>query len=148
MAKDNPSIVSAAVVADWLSMTERNVRKLTAAGVFVVVRRGKYDLKACVVAYVEYLRRQGGGMTAAVERSRLLKAQADQAEHNLAVARGSMVDAVAKEAEWFGVLTKVRNRILACPSRVRSRLPHLTRHDSVEIDRELRDALIELGEDR
>ena len=36
-------------------------------------------------------------------------------------------------------------RLLAVPSRAAQRLPHMTAHDMGEVDREIRDALMELG---
>ena len=36
-------------------------------------------------------------------------------------------------------------RLLAVPSRAAQRLPHITAHDMGEVDREIRDALMELG---
>ena len=40
----------------------------------------------------------------------------------------------------------IRASTLAVPSRVAHRLPHLTAHDVAEIDREVRDALMEIGQ--
>jgi hypothetical protein len=61
--------------------------------------------------------------------------------------RGSLLDAGAVEAEWSGILRTVRAGMLAVPSRVAQRLPHLTAHDVAEIDREVRDVLTEVGND-
>ena len=63
------------------------------------------------------------------ERGRLAAAQADIAETKAAKLRGSLVDAAEVEAEWSGVLRTVRAGMLAVPSRVSQRLPHLTAHD-------------------
>jgi phage terminase Nu1 subunit (DNA packaging protein) len=60
-------------------------------------------------------------------------------------------------AELFGVTDRtirdlakrsiiVRAGMLAVPSRCAQRLPHLSAHDVAEIDREVRDVLIEIGE--
>lgn len=49
------------------------------------------------------------------------------------------------EAEWSGVLRTVRAGMLAVPSRVQQRLPHLTAHDVAQIDAEVRAALVEVG---
>jgi phage terminase Nu1 subunit (DNA packaging protein) len=43
------------------------------------------------------------------------------------------------------VLRTVRAGMLAVPSRVAARLPHLTSQDLAEIDRELRSAIANLG---
>lgn len=61
--------------------------------------------------------------------------------------RGELLDADAVTREWQGILRQVHATVLAVTSRVRSRLPHLTAHDADVIDRELRDALIVLGND-
>jgi phage terminase Nu1 subunit (DNA packaging protein) len=57
----------------------------------------------------------------------------------------AVVDAAEVEAAWGGVLRTVRAGMLAVPSRVSQRLPHLTAHDVVEIDAEVRAALVEVG---
>jgi len=49
--------------------------------------------------------------------------------------------------EWSGVLWTVRAGMLAVPSRFQQRLPHLSAHDVAEIDREIREALTEMGGD-
>jgi phage terminase Nu1 subunit (DNA packaging protein) len=79
------------------------------------------------------------------ERARLARAQADLAELKAAKQRGLLLDAAAVETEWSGVLRTVRAGMLAVPSRVAQRLPHLTPHDVAEIDAEVRAALIEIG---
>jgi phage terminase Nu1 subunit (DNA packaging protein) len=58
---------------------------------------------------------------------------------------GELVDAAGVEAEWSGVLRKVRAALLAVSSRVAQRLPGLTKHDIAEIDAEIRAVLSELG---
>jgi phage terminase Nu1 subunit (DNA packaging protein) len=49
------------------------------------------------------------------------------------------------QAEWSDILRIVRAGMLAVPSRVAARLPHLSRSDVAEIDAEIRAALNELG---
>jgi phage terminase Nu1 subunit (DNA packaging protein) len=58
---------------------------------------------------------------------------------------GALLDAGAFENEWSGILRTVRAGLLAVPSRVQQRLPHLTVHDVAEIDREVRTVLKEIG---
>jgi phage terminase Nu1 subunit (DNA packaging protein) len=80
------------------------------------------------------------------ERGRLAAAQADIAEQKAAKLRGELVEAAEVEAEWSGVLRTVRAGMLAVPSRVSQRLPHLSAHDVSEIDAEVRAALVEIGQ--
>lgn len=51
----------------------------------------------------------------------------------------------AAEAEWSSVLRTMWAGMLAVPSRVAARLPHLAVHDVAEIDAEVRAALTEIG---
>jgi phage terminase Nu1 subunit (DNA packaging protein) len=81
------------------------------------------------------------------QRARLASAQADLAELKAAALRGELLDAGEVEREWGGVLRTVRASMLAIPSRVGARLPHLTATDIGEIDREVRDALGEVAGD-
>ncbi|WP_454619353.1 hypothetical protein [Bradyrhizobium cenepequi] len=83
---------------------------------------------------------------ATAERGRLAAAQANLAEIKAAKLRGELVEAAAVEAEWADVLRTVRAGILAVPSRVAARLPHLSKHDVSEIDAEIRAALGEIGD--
>jgi len=83
---------------------------------------------------------------ATAERARLAAAQADLAELKAAKQRGSLLDAEAVETEWSAVLRTVRAGMLAVPSRVAQRLPHLTAHDVAEIDAEVRAVLTEIGQ--
>jgi phage terminase Nu1 subunit (DNA packaging protein) len=74
------------------------------------------------------------------QRVRLAAAQADLAESRAKKERGDPI-----EAEWARVLRTVRADILAVPTRCATRLPHLSAHDVSEIDREVREALIEIS---
>ena len=56
-------------------------------------------------------------------------------------ARGDMVRAADVEREWANVLRDVRSTMLAVPSRVESKLAHLSAHDVAEIDSEIKAAL-------
>jgi phage terminase Nu1 subunit (DNA packaging protein) len=82
---------------------------------------------------------------ATAQRARLASAQADLAELKAAEKRGELLPAAEVTAEWSSVLRSVRAGLLAVPSRVGARLPHLTATDVAEIDREIRDALAELA---
>ena len=81
------------------------------------------------------------------ERARLAKEQADAHEMKNAISRGQLVEADHVRREWSDILRKVRAAILASPSRLRQRLPHLTAHDVEAMDGELRRALSEAASD-
>jgi len=75
------------------------------------------------------------------ERARLAAAQADLAELKAAQLRGELVETAVVEIEWLSVVRTIRAGMLAVPSRVSARLPHLSKHDVVEIDEEIRAVL-------
>jgi phage terminase Nu1 subunit (DNA packaging protein) len=82
---------------------------------------------------------------ATAERGRLAAAQADLAELKACKFFGELVEATAVEREGSDILRTVRAGMLAVPSRVAQRLPHLAAYDIAEIDTEVRAALSELG---
>ena len=111
-----------------------------------------YDLEATVTAYVLHLRGIAAGWGDAekaasltTERARLAKEQADAQALKNAVMRGEFVPCSEVERAWGDILRGLRSRLLAVPSRLRQTVPHLTTSDVTLIDRELRDALQELG---
>src|SRR5690606_21480260 len=104
--------------------------------------------------YCEHLRElaagRGGDANRALAsaRARLGREQADREAMKNAEVRREMIPASSVEREWAEILRSGRSRLLACTSRIKSRLPHLTAHDGQTIDRELRDALSELSHDQ
>ena len=80
------------------------------------------------------------------QRARLAAAQAELAELKAAKLRGTLLDAGEVEAEWSSILRVLRAAMLAVPSRVGQRLPHMTSHDLSEIDAEIRIALSDLAQ--
>ena len=141
--------VSAPELGDWLGMSEQNVRDLARRNIVQRAGRGRYDLKGSVQRYALAMRKivTGRGGEAGEQRMRLAKAQASLAEAKARKATGELVEAADVIAEWSGILRGVRAGMLAVPSRVQQRLPHLTAHDVVEIDREVRLTLTEMGKD-
>jgi phage terminase Nu1 subunit (DNA packaging protein) len=141
---------SAAALAELVGCSDRNIRDLTKRGILTAVGKNRYDMAASVKAYCAHLRRlaEGRGGEAAIATGTLARARLGLVEAKNARLRGSLLDCEAVEREWSGILSGIRARLLAVPSRAAQRLPHLGAHDVGEIDREIRVALQELGEDR
>ena len=145
--------VTASVLARFLGVSTRRVRELADCGLVVrASQAGRYRLEESVRRVVEDMRRtiakRGGAAVAASaarERGRLAAAKAEGEELKIARLRGALLDAGAVEREWTAILTGVRARLLAVPSRAAQRLPHLSLHDIGEIDHEIRAALDEFG---
>jgi len=80
----------------------------------------------------------------AIRRKETANALAKQLEYEVKVAK--LVDSDAVEARWRTALTDIRNRLLTVPGRCGTRISHLSRAEIATIDREVRDALQELGD--
>lgn len=136
-----------------LGLSRRKVSDLAARGLLEKAERGQYRL-ASIAKYVAHLRTVAaarGGETdvdLTAERARLARAQADKAEAQAAAMRGDLVEAAEVEREWSDVLRRVRAGVMAAPSRIRQRLPHLTVDDAAALDAELRDVLTEIANDQ
>ena len=79
-------------------------------------------------------------------RRRKETALADLREIEAATLRGERLRREDVERAWVASCRQVRAGVLAATSRIRSRLLHLTAHDAVVIDEELRAALVALAE--
>jgi phage terminase Nu1 subunit (DNA packaging protein) len=142
--------ISGPELAKLLGVHERTIRDLAKDGYVVKIGRSAYDRDASITRYCTHLREiaagrggESGVMTLTAERARLAREQADSAAIKNAAARGELVPATQVAATWRTIMTGVRARILAVPSRVRLALPHMTRAEVEIIEREVRDALTE-----
>jgi phage terminase Nu1 subunit (DNA packaging protein) len=79
-------------------------------------------------------------------RTRKEMALAELRELEVRQKRGSVLDAEVVARRWEVLGREVQARVLACTSRIRAALPHLTTHDAEVIDRELRAALTGLAD--
>lgn len=146
-------VVSAADMAEMFGVSRRSVSEFSERGIIDRVGRNRFALQRSVKLYCEHLRAiaagRGGDGTQELtaERTRLAKEQADATALKNAVARRDLVSAHQVEREWVAVCRKIRNAVLAVPSRVRQTLPHLTSFDVEQISRELRLTLTDLGKD-
>jgi len=151
MAKGAES-VSGVALAALLGVDERTVRDLASRGLVVKAGRGAYRVADSVRTYCHHLREMAAarGQHASTnnltaERVREARERADNLALRNGQLRGELVPAVDVEREWTEVLRLLRSRILALPARVQQRVGSLTAHDVAALDREIRDALAELG---
>lgn len=141
-------------LADLLGISEDNVRQHQRNGHVVKNGRDKYLLRESVRAYCAHLRgtasaRGGDAAVQALsaERARQAREHADNIALKNAALRRELVPADDVVRSWSEILLKVRAGILAVPSRIWQRAPHLTAEDKNLIDEELRLALAALGDD-
>ena len=144
---DIPATMTEAEIAAFLGIATSQVRTKTRDGILVKDGRGRWNVRESLQGYLSQLRDgaiRGGGQVPddlKAEKLRLARQQADKLELANAAARGELVRSADVEREWANVLRDVRSTMLAVPSRVGSKLAHLTAHDVAEIDSEIKAAL-------
>ena len=142
-----PATMTESEIAAFLGLATSSVRTKTRDGILVRSGRARFDVAESLRRYLDQLRSQAARAGRPVaddlkeEKLRLATAQAVSMELKNAVSRGEMVKAVVVEREWVGILRDVRSTLLAVPSRVGAKLPHLTPHDVAELGVEIKSAL-------
>jgi len=147
--------VSAEVLADILGVHERTIRDLATRGLVVKASRGAYAKRESIRAYCHHLREMAAarghhapGNSLTAERVREAKERADNLALRNGQIRRELVAAAEVAREWSEILRMLRSRMLALPGRVQQRLGNLTPHDVATLDREIRDALAEMGNEQ
>ena len=121
------AIVRVGKVAQALNLTPQRVQQLANEGL-PKEDRGKYDLGKCMLWYIRYLQAalekkavpmaDGGYVGEREERVRLLRAEADLKEIELAKERGQLVAIQDVEKEMTDLVLTSKARIMAIPPRV------------------------------
>lgn len=148
-----PALMTEIEFSSWLNLASSTVRNKARDGVFV--KDGKYyDVAASVRNYLAQLRETASKVrntrtTEELDAAKLAKEQATAEKIELAnaKARGLLVDSAAVEREWSSVLRDVRSAVLAVPSRIGGKFPHLSAHDLAGIEAEIKAALESLAEE-
>lgn len=128
-------------------ITARQVQNLTKAGVFERTGRGQYNVDDCVAAYIRHLKEQlkGDSESLTEQRTRLVRAQADQAELDLEISRGNNLPLDLCKSFWQSVLGAVRSKMLSMASSLKTKFPHLETEVVIFIDEFTRDVLNEVS---
>jgi len=144
-------------VSKALNVTVRRVNQLVHEGM-PRAERGAYDLGGCMLWYIRYLQgllrhkatedEDGGASSIRDQRKRLLTAQADREELDLAEARKRMVTVEDWEKATADIVAAAKARLLAVPARVAPRVLGETSRVLVQgiIEKEIKEALQALGE--
>lgn len=111
-------LYTAAVVAQWLDISDRRVRQLRQKGVLVEARPGLYNLKDCVHRYIEYLKKDGSAEEAVdynAERAKLARAKREKEELELELKRREVLQAADVEKVMVEMLLRFRQKIRNIP---------------------------------
>ena len=144
-------MINSTDLGSWLGITGHHCAKLARDGKLPRDPAGNFPLKASVLAYCLHLReaargRLSGDSELADNRARLTSENADKVAIQNQKARGDLIPAVAVRAAWLGVVTDLRSRLFAVPSRVAARLG-LDRATAAALDAEIRAAMADLSAD-
>ncbi len=148
----NPS-VPVSTLAKLFNLTERRVQQLARDGVIPKPEKGRYDLIACVQAYIKYLQERATGrgdiepQDTYIERARLLKAQADKTELEVKAMTGDLIATEQVELLWAGLVAAFRSRMLALPVRCAQMVMSMKNYTEIEgcLRAQVYDALSELS---
>lgn len=130
--------VPVTTLARLFNLTERRVQQLARDGVIPKPEKGRYDLIACVQAYIKYLQDRATGrgdiepQDTYAERARLLKAQADKTELEVKAMTGEVLPAEQVELLWSGLVASFRARLLALPVRCAQLVMSLKAYAEIE----------------
>lgn len=136
-----------------LGLSVRRIRELTQEGLFERSPEGKrYNLAACVRAYVAYKIDQAGGSHAVVDFERI-KAQHEAVKKEISELRlrrikGELHEASDVEAVISDMLIRFRSKLLALPPKLSPQLMGSTDPNEIAkiLDGEIREVLLELSE--
>jgi len=151
------AVVDLRQVSKALNVSERRIQQLAKEGL-PKEERGKYELGKCMLWYIRYLqvaleasgRRDSGEsefIGAREERARLLRAEAELKEMELAQKRGQLVAIADVEAEYTSLVLSIKARIMAIPPRL---APEIVGEDSrvmaqAKIEKYCKEALAQLA---
>lgn len=111
-------------LAERVDLSQGAVSQLVKRGVIKAEARGRYDLHACTVAYIQHLRTQAAGrmlnpaagLSLEGERARLAKEQADAKAMENAVTRGELIPAADVGTTWEQICNEIKRVLLSMPA--------------------------------
>ena len=147
-----PTMYPVTTIAKLFSISERRVQQLAQDKVIPKAVRGQYELVGSVRGFINYLQQRAFGKGVApqdthLERARLLKAQADMAEIDLAERTGSLVTVDRVEADWMDMVSACRAKMLSIPTKTAYQIAHLENPQEIEkfLKRIIFEALAEMA---
>jgi len=148
--------VGAGKVAKALNLHERRVHQLVQEGM-PREGRGQYDVIACMLWYVRFLQRaiekksaptlDGGSAAERHPRVRLLRAEADLRELELAKERANLIAVTDVEKMLTHLVRTTTERVMAVPARIAWQLVGETSRVMVQakLEKEFKEALAQLA---
>jgi phage terminase Nu1 subunit (DNA packaging protein) len=147
-----PTSYPVSTIAKLFGLSERRVQQLAQEGVIPKPEKNQYELIGSVRSYINYLQQRAFGkgvlpQDTHQERARLLKAQADMAEIDLAERTGQLVTVERVEADWISMVTACRAKLLSIPTKAAYQISNLKKPEDIEkfLKHTINEALAELA---
>lgn len=150
--KGKTVIVSTAEISEILGLSDRRIRQLEKEDALVKINRGKYDLKASVQRYIEYIKAQAEKteeeLDLTKEKTLLTRANRQKVELELQIMRGELHRSEDVRRVMNNMLGAFRARVLAIPSKTAPQLLAQTDLAIIQdiLKKEVYEALQELSE--
>lgn len=126
---DTGQTVNARNLANLFDLTERRIQQLAKEGVIPKASHGKYPFLAAIKAYIKFLQARVYGedqptseTNIGKERARLVKANADTRELELAVMRQEYLPRKVVQVAWEKQIASWRTKALAVPIKMAAQL--------------------------
>lgn len=144
-------------LADWLGLTDRRIRQLAKDGIVAKSRRGRYDLKASIKGYVNWIRQDEKKMDASLDKLKLSK-EATALQHEQLKKRKTELQVQelekklhrAEDVEYFWnvMALAVKSRLTAIPVKCAPLLVGIDDRKEIQaiLKREVTEALNEVAE--
>lgn len=151
-SKKNLFIVSTKEISEILGLSDRRIRQLEKEGALVKIGHGKFDLKASVQKYIEFIKEQAKKteeeLNLTKEKTLLTRANRQKVELELQIMRGELHRSEDVRRVMNDMLTAFRARCLAIPSKAAPRLQAQTDVAVIQdiIKKEVYEALTELSD--
>jgi phage terminase Nu1 subunit (DNA packaging protein) len=150
--KGKTVVVSTAEISEILGLSDRRIRQLEKEDALVKISRGKYDLKASIQKYIEYIKEQAQKteeeLDLTKEKTLLTRANRQKVELELQIMRGELHRSEDVRRVMNDMLGAFRARVLAIPGKVAPRLIAQTNAAVIQniVRNEVYEALQELSE--
>lgn len=144
-------------LSEYLGLSDRRIRQLFKQGIVIKSQRGKYDLKASVLGYVNSLRDKDKNRDEAMEKLKLTS-EAEKLTHERLKKRKTELEVLKIEKKlhaqddveyfWNTMVLAAKSRITAIPVKVAPVLVGIEDRKEVQsiLKREIAEALNEISE--
>ncbi len=117
--------VSASVLSNLLSVTDRRIRDLAQEGILVRISKGRYDLTQSIKNYILHLKMNNemkevndNDLDLKLEQAKHERIKTEMAEMKLRVMKGKLHDSEDVEKVMTDMLTNFKGKILNMPSKL------------------------------